>query len=51
MTDIGGVIVGNVRSRIYHMPGQQNYRMAEKNKVYFNSEQEAIDAGYRRSMR
>lgn len=51
LTDIGGVIVGNVRSRIYHMPGQQNYRMAEKNKVYFNSEQEAIDAGYRRSMR
>ena len=46
-------IRGNSRSKIYHMPGQQAYDdMADsKNLVVFHSEQEAIDAGYRKAKR
>lgn len=31
-------IVGNVNSKIYHVPGQAGYRMNSSNAVYFNSE-------------
>lgn len=44
-------IVGNTRSHIYHVPGQQGYNMNSANAIYFNSEQEAIAAGYRKSKR
>lgn len=46
-----GRIVGNANSKIYHVPGQASYRMNSSNAVYFNSEAEAIAAGYRRSLR
>lgn len=47
---VTGVIIGNVKSGIYHVPGQRHYNtMTNKNKVYFNSEQEAQAAGFRRS--
>lgn len=46
-----GQIVGNSRSKIYHVPGQAGYHMSGANAVYFNSEEEAIAAGYRKSLR
>lgn len=46
-----GQIVGNARSHIYHVPGQAGYRMNSSNAVYFNSEQDAINAGYRKALR
>ena len=46
-----GKIIGNVRSKIYHLPGQQHYTIPEEDKVYFATEGEAISAGYRRSKR
>ncbi len=46
-----GRIVGNARSKIYHVPGQAGYNMNSANTVFFNSEQEAIAAGYRRAKR
>lgn len=44
-------IIGNRNSKIYHVPGQAGYRMNSKNAVYFSSEQEAINAGYRKAKR
>lgn len=45
-----GYIQGNIESMIYHMPGQRFYnRINEENLIYFNSEEEAIRAGFRRS--
>lgn len=44
-------IRGNKRSKIYHCPGQNAYEdMADSNNlVVFSSEQEAIEAGYRKA--
>lgn len=44
---------GNSRSKIYHCLGQADYDEMEhsKNLVVFKSEQEAIDAGYRKAKR
>ena len=48
----GGPIVGNVRSKVYHLPGQAGYdRVGEANRVYFASEEKAQEAGYRRARR
>lgn len=44
-------IVGNINSHIYHVPGQAGYRMNSANAVYFDTEQQAIAAGYRKSKR
>lgn len=44
-----GQIVGNKNSHIYHVPGQRGYNMNSSNAVYFQSEQEAIAAGYRKA--
>lgn len=45
-----GKIIGNVRSHIYHLPGQYGYdKVAEKNRAYFNTEEEAVKAGYRKA--
>lgn len=44
-------IVGNRNTHIYHVPGQAGYKMNSANAVYFNSEQEAINAGYRKAKR
>lgn len=48
-----GEIRGNKESKIYHCPGQAYYdQMADsKNLVIFQTEQEAIDAGYRKAKR
>ncbi|WP_461216039.1 sunset domain-containing protein [Lacticaseibacillus sp. GG6-2] len=46
-----GKIVGNVNSKIYHVPGQAGYRMNSANAVYFNTEAQAQAAGYRKSLR
>lgn len=44
-------IVGNVNSKIYHVPGQAGYKMNSANARYFDTEQQAIAAGYRKSKR
>lgn len=45
-----GTIVGNIRSHIYHLPGQQGHAtVREKNRVYFTSEKAAEAAGYRKA--
>ncbi|MCI8471443.1 MAG: hypothetical protein HFJ35_08405, partial [Clostridia bacterium] len=46
-------IRGNKKSKIYHCPGQASYdEMADSdNLVVFHSEQEAVDAGYRKAKR
>ena len=47
-----GKIIGNKKSKIYHLPGQANYEKGkEENWVYFDSEEEAIKAGYRKAKR
>ena len=47
------VIRGNSKSKIYHCPGQKDYENMVDSEylVNFNSEQEAIDAGYRKAYR
>ncbi|MFD1411303.1 hypothetical protein [Lapidilactobacillus gannanensis] len=37
-TGQAGQIIGNSRSKIYHVPGQAGYHMSSANTVYFNSE-------------
>jgi len=45
-----GKIIGNIRSHIYHRPGQQAYdKISEKNRTYFDSEEAAQKAGYRKA--
>ena len=45
-------IIGNLKSKIYHLPSQANYEKGkEENWVYFDSEEEAIRAGYRKAKR
>jgi len=46
MPQMTGPIVGNKKSKIYHLPGEKGPMPAEKNRVYFRTEQEAIAAGY-----
>lgn len=52
-TEAHGEIRGNSRSKIYHCPGQAAYDEMEDSKylVIFQSEQEAIEAGYRKAKR
>lgn len=50
-TSTTGRIVGNRRSKIYHVPGQAGYHMTSANAVYFKTETEAKRAGYRRALR
>jgi micrococcal nuclease len=45
-----GRIIGNIRTEVYHAPEQRYYRsVGEKNRVYFRTEQEAQDAGFRKA--
>ncbi len=45
-----GKIIGNIRSHIYHLPGQYGYdKVAEKNRIYFDTEEEAKKAGFRKA--
>ncbi len=47
-----GPVVGNRRSQIYHLPGQEHYDdVAPRNRVYFESEDAARAAGYRPARR
>jgi len=46
-----GTIVGNTRSRIYHVPGQRGYHISGANQITFTTEAAAQAAGYRRSLR
>ncbi|WP_125588199.1 sunset domain-containing protein [Companilactobacillus jidongensis] len=48
-TASSGQIVGNINSHIYHVPGQRGYNMNSSNAVYFQTEQDAINAGYRKA--
>lgn len=42
-----GPVIGNRKSRLYHLPGQPNYdRLKEENRVYFPNEEAARAAGY-----
>ncbi|MCZ2327161.1 hypothetical protein [Limosilactobacillus fermentum] len=45
------VIVGDARSKKYHLPTQATYHIKAGNAVYFSTEQEAISAGYTKSGR
>lgn len=48
----GGKIIGSKKSKIYHLPGHAYYdKIKEENRVYFDSEEEAIKAGYRKAIR
>ena len=45
-----GGIIGNLRTDIYHVPGQRYYgSISEKNRVYFRTEDEALKAGFRKA--
>jgi micrococcal nuclease len=45
-----GTIIGNLRTGIYHLPGEKFYdQVREKNRIYFRSEEEARKAGYRKA--
>ncbi|MDY6065815.1 MAG: thermonuclease family protein [Finegoldia sp.] len=49
-TNKQGKIKGNKNSKVYHMPDQKNYNsMSDDNVVYFDSEEEAIQNGYRKA--
>ena len=51
-SEVYGKIIGNKLSKIYHLPGQAYYdKIKEENRAYFNSEEEAIKAGYRKAKR
>lgn len=43
-----GLIKGNPNSMIYHMPNGMHYNQV-KSPIYFKTEKDAIDAGYRKS--
>lgn len=45
------VIVGDARSKKYHLPTQATYLIKAGNAVYFSTEKEAINAGYTKSGR
>ncbi len=45
-----GRVIGNIRTHIYHLPGQDAYtKVLEKNRIYFMSEEEAVEAGFRKA--
>jgi len=45
-----GRFIGNIRTNVYHVPGQRHYdSTGEKNRIYFQTEEEAQKAGFRRA--
>ena len=45
-----GAIIGNLRTGIYHLPGQKYHdAVREKNRIYFRTEEDARKAGYRKA--
>lgn len=50
--EANGRIIGNKNSMIYHVPSGKSYKKVSlKNAVFFNTEEEAIAAGYRKAKR
>lgn len=45
------VLVGNKRTKVYHLAGQEAYKISPANRIYFHSVAEAQAAGYRQSRR
>ncbi|MEO8606029.1 MAG: thermonuclease family protein [bacterium] len=44
---VNGLVIGNRRSRLYHLPGQKHYDdVSVRNRVYFANEDAARAAGY-----
>lgn len=49
---ISGKIIGNKKSKIYYLPDQAGHgRIKEENLVYFDTEEEAVRAGFRKAKR
>ena len=49
-TATAGAVIGNRNSKIYHVPGCDSYNeVAERNRVYFKTEPEAVAAGFRKA--
>jgi len=45
-----GSIIGNIRTNIYHVPGQQYYdSVGGKNRIHFSTEEDAQQAGFRKA--
>jgi len=45
-----GKIIGNIRTDIYHLPEQRYYgSVGEKNRIYFSTEADAQQAGFRKA--
>jgi len=45
-----GTVIGNLRTDIYHLPDQKYYgSIGEKNRIYFPTEEEAQQAGFRKA--
>lgn len=45
-----GKVIGNIRTGIYHVPGQRYYSsIGEKNRICFQTEEEARGAGFRKA--
>lgn len=45
-----GKVIANIRTNIYHVPGQRYYdSIGEKNRIYFQTEEEARTAGFRKA--
>lgn len=45
-----GKLIGNIRTDIYHVPGQRYYdSINEKNRIYFKTEEDAQNAGFRKA--
>lgn len=51
VTDESPKIIGNTKTKVYHMPDQAGYRMNAANATYFDNESQAIANGYRKSKR
>ena len=46
---MGGGIVGNKNTHVFHMPGDPGALPAPQNRVYFHTMQQAMAAGYHRA--
>ncbi len=51
VTDESPKIIGNTKTKVYHMPDQAGYKMNAANATYFDNESQAIANGYRKSKR
>lgn len=51
VTDESPKIIGNTKTKVYHMPDQAGYKMNAANATYFDNESQAIANGYHKSKR